>query len=310
MATINKILFVCLLSIILTCSRSIAQNLNADSKILSTAQVDNAIKKGIVTVIDARNISEEDYLDEHLPGAIRLNNHMLTQTERNVPGMLLPDRELEKVIANAGLSRESNVVVYSAGETPKDWVDAARVIAILNYSGIENTFYMDGGLAKWDAEDRPLEEGVVRVNRTNFKIHRLGDQPPIFCDLIKVKEILEGKDSAYFIDARSLDYFKGNDTDPRLVRHGHIPGAILIPVSLFSKNEGDYYTLKSMSEIKEILRTHGLSLDDRRPWISYCNTGHLASGIWFVANYCLRKGSVWIYDGSMAQYTRESVPQT
>ncbi len=302
MTEITKIPFICLLVIILMCTQGMAQDIRA-GRIWSTAQVESAISEGGTVIVDARNIPEEDYLDEHLPGAIRLNNQMLTRTNGPIPGMLLPDRQLEKVISEAGLSEESTVVVYAGGETPKDYVDAARVIAILNYSGIKNTFYMDGGIAKWDAEDRPLEEGAVKVQKTRFKIHH-PKRRSIFCDLTGVKDALYGKNAAVLIDARRLDYYEGHDSDPRLARHGHIPGALDLPVTLFTQKEGDYYVLKSPAEIEEILRSHGLDPGNSRPWISYCNTGHLASGIWFISEYRLHRGMVRIYEGSMAQYAR------
>ncbi|OAQ21729.1 sulfurtransferase [Thermosulfurimonas dismutans] len=305
-----KILWICSLWSILTvshCMGKVSRNeVKGAFRIWSTAQVEEALKKGKVVIIDARNIPEEDYLEEHLPGAVRLNNHMLTTKRYGVPGILLSDRELEEKISQAGLSENSRVIVYAQGETPKDYVDAARVLAILNYVGIKDTYFMDGGLAKWEAEGRPLAEGPVSVKKTNFKIKH--PDRSIFCDLVTVEEILCKKRQGILVDARPIKYYEGRDQDPRLYRHGHIPGAIDLPASLFTKKIKDYYILKSPEEIKAILKIYGLTLDRPPVWISYCNTGHLASGLWFVARYVLHKRTVKIYDGSMVQYAKTNLP--
>jgi thiosulfate/3-mercaptopyruvate sulfurtransferase len=55
-----------------------------------------------------------------------------------------------------------------------------------------------------------------------------------------------------------------------------------------------------------LMRASGI--DPKAPTVAYCNTGHLASGAWFVMSEILGNHSTRLYDGSMSLWTREKRP--
>lgn len=52
----------------------------------------------------------------------------------------------------------------------------------------------------------------------------------------------------------------------------------------------------------------GLGIDPGKPVISYCNSGHLASGGWFIMHELFGNKNTRLYDGSMHEWTLEKRP--
>jgi thiosulfate/3-mercaptopyruvate sulfurtransferase len=44
-------------------------------------------------------------------------------------------------------------------------------------------------------------------------------------------------------------------------------------------------------------------IDANAPSVSYCNTGHMAAGSWFIQSEILGNPQVRLYDGSMHEWT-------
>jgi len=69
------------------------------------------------------------------------------------------------------------------------------------------------------------------------------------------------------------------------------------------QKEKNYWVIKPKSQIEQILQNAGVDIN--KPIISYCNTGHLASGLWFVGQAILDTKLISDYDGSMAEISRD-----
>ena len=52
----------------------------------------------------------------------------------------------------------------------------------------------------------------------------------------------------------------------------------------------------------------GMQLDAAADSITYCNSGQLAAGGWFIQHELLGNGKTRLYDGSMHQWTLEKRP--
>jgi thiosulfate/3-mercaptopyruvate sulfurtransferase len=52
----------------------------------------------------------------------------------------------------------------------------------------------------------------------------------------------------------------------------------------------------------------GQGIDPDSPAITYCNSGHLSSGPWFLMSELLGNRQVRLYDGSLHQWTLEKRP--
>jgi thiosulfate/3-mercaptopyruvate sulfurtransferase len=62
----------------------------------------------------------------------------------------------------------------------------------------------------------------------------------------------------------------------------------------------------SVEELSKLYQA--MHLQDAAPSIAYCNSGHLASGGWFIQHELLGNKNVKLYDGSMHEWTLEKRP--
>ena len=86
---------------------------------------------------------------------------------------------------------------------------------------------------------------------------------------------------------------------------GHIPGAKVFPNELLTGAEAPV-AFAAPEEIKHM--ANELGIDASSDMITYCNSGQLASGSWFVFSELLGNKNVRLYDGSMHQWALEKRP--
>ncbi|OSS41547.1 Thiosulfate sulfurtransferase, rhodanese [Desulfurella amilsii] len=255
-----------------------------------------------VIVIDTR--ADKDYLNGHLPNAVNLTNAMLSVKRGDVVGLVSYNRQLEEKLSDFGLKENASYVVYSGENFDKPQfflTNATRVAAILYWAGVKDIYYMDGGYQKWVDEGRPIAKGEFRLPKSNFVINR--NRTTVFSFLPFVEWGLNHENLVQFVDARNYDQFTGKDTkDKRLARFGHLKDAKWVYVANFMQKEKNYWVIKPKSQIEQILKN--ADVDINKPIISYCNTGHLASGLWFIGQAMLDTKLVSDYDGSMAEISR------
>lgn len=106
------------------------------------------------------------------------------------------------------------------------------------------------------------------------------------------------------IDARSEDMYLGLFYKKKYVYGaGHIPGAKSADGDIFLKH-GNVKTFHAPEKIKTALMAKGIDPESKS--IAYCNSGHLASGIWFIVHEILGNKNAALYDGSMHAWTKDS----
>jgi len=256
-----------------------------------------------VIVIDTR--ADQDYLNGHLPNAINLTNAMLSVKRGDVVGLVPYNKQLEEKLSNFGLIKDAAYIVYSGENFDKPQfflTNATRVAAILYWAGIRDIYYMDGGYQKWVDEKRPIAKGEFKLPKSNFVIDR--NSTTVFSFLPFIKWALNHENLVQFVDARNYEQFSGKDTkDKRLARFGHLKGAKWVYAANYMQKEKNYWVIKPKSQIEQILQNAGVDIN--KPIISYCNTGHLASGLWFIGQAILDTKLISDYDGSMAEISRD-----
>ncbi|MDY6820827.1 MAG: rhodanese-like domain-containing protein [Deferribacterota bacterium] len=261
---------------------------------------------GNVRFVDTRDV--KSYQSGHIADAVVIINSDLTETVNGVPGMAKPPQEIVNIFRENGIDRENRVIVYANGSSPNDYMYASRIIALLNYVKINDTYLMDGGFTKWVSENKGYEAGPEMASPSNLVYN--GYDSNILVDLAYIEQNLYN-DYVVFIDTRNINYFIGVDKDIRLYRHGHIPGAINIDASSLTKKINNYYVIISEQELADIIYETGYEdYQDifEKTLITYCNTGVQASGGWFVFKYVYNHQDVSIYEGSMSEYSRSSLP--
>lgn len=238
--------------------------------IVDTAYVAKQKDKPGVVVLDAR--PDRAYRSDHIPGAITLGGRGAAVVLRDVDARILPVKTLEKILGEAGMSRDQEIIVYGnkgdTGMTVPFW--------ILEYLGAEKVRAYWGGIDDWKAAKQPLTKEERKLPAATFTAKVRGDR---LASTDYVKANLKNA-AVQLVDARTPKEFSGDDI--RAVRGGHIPGALLIP---FEQNWVDPEAAKKLGDgratsrdgmaLKEAqaLRELYKGLDPKKEAVAYCQTG-------------------------------------
>lgn len=173
--------------------------------------------------LDPRRSGRAAYRAGHVPGAVFLDVDADLAAPGGGPGRPLgrhpwpPPEQVERVMGRAGIGPGVTVVAYDdqAGAI------AARLWFLLRVHGHAEVAVLDGGLAKWIAEGRPLEGDERTPPPAAFRA-RL--EPGRVLSKGDVAGLL-GAPGAVVLDARAPERYRG-ESEPVDPRAGHIPGAL------------------------------------------------------------------------------------
>ena len=232
----------------------------------------------------------EEYLAEHIPGAIFFDIDEIADTKSGLPHMLPPPEKFSSRMRSMGIGDGSRIVVYDLAGL----FSAARVWWTFRVMGVDDVSVLNGGLPKWKREGRPLESGPPR-NRTarHFTARRNLD---LVRDVSDIKALLKDR-SAEIVDARAADRFAGKAPEPRPgLRSGHIPGSHNLPYAKLLNKDG---TFKTGPEIERLFEEAGVDLT--KPVVASCGSGITASVLALgLAEIGHRRAAV--YDGSWSEW--------
>lgn len=245
-------------------------------------------------VVDAR--AEGDFKGGHIPGAATLDVEDLSETRRGVVGLLKTPRELRQLIAKAGVDPAKHVVVYSGNFEASDVKRATRLFWILEVLDFPKVSLLNGGLAKWKAESRPVEQGSSKVAPIAPKLIADKLDEKRFAERSEVlKQIEQG--SGTLLDLRVADEYAGKSKKEFVQVSGHIPSAKSCPAAGFFT--GPYFEFKTGDDLNHVLGA--TILNPKGPVTTYCNTGRDAT-IGYLGLRLSGIDEVRVYDGSMAEW--------
>ncbi len=131
--------------------------------LVSTVWLENNINK--VKLIDCswhmpnvkRNAYEE-YLKEHIPGAIFFDLDKYSATNTDLPHMLPSLNNWEKIVSNLGITNNDKIIIYDNS----DVLSACRCWYNFIYFGHDPQLIsvLDGGLKKWKAENKEVSNNI------------------------------------------------------------------------------------------------------------------------------------------------------
>jgi thiosulfate/3-mercaptopyruvate sulfurtransferase len=98
-------------------------------------------------------------------------------------------------------------------------------------------------------------------------------------------------------DVCSSDLFK----KPAVAAGGHLAGARNFPTDVRVRASGIAQMFLKPDEYRAVMAAQGI--DPMAPTVTYCNTGHMAAGSWFIQSEILGAKNVRLYDGSMHEWT-------
>jgi len=191
------------------------------STLVSTAELAANLAKW--RVFDCRHdlakpeLGEHQYREGHIQGALfaHLERDLSgKKTGRNGRHPLPEPQDFEKWLEKAGLAPKDQVVCYDAGPGSM----AARLWWMLRWIGHDNVAVLDGGLAKWLREGRPLTVDVPVFTPLNYPIKPRKDFA------VDVKKVEQALGKSFLLDARAPARYRG-EQEPIDPVAGRIPGA-------------------------------------------------------------------------------------
>ncbi len=248
-------------------------------------------------------------LGGHIPGA-RLVNFKDARTVREIEGrkvkkMLPPKEQFEKLMQKVGLNRNSAVVIVTKGLGNGDMTMAARMYWQLKYFGHDELAILNGGLAQWLLDGRSVTTDAPAIAKGDWTAR--AERREILATSEDVAQAVD-TGAVQLVDNRPLSLYLGTWKKSYVRDKGHIPGAKPFPNELMT-DPGAPAKFLPANDLRDLAREMGMDTD--RSSITYCNSGHLAAGGWFILSELLGNKDVKLYDGSMHQWTlekRESVP--
>jgi thiosulfate/3-mercaptopyruvate sulfurtransferase len=242
----------------------------------------------------------------HLAGA-RLVNYGKVRGATVIDGkevtrMILPKGDFEKLMQTSGLNKDDTVVIVSKGESNADMTMATRLYWQLKFYGHDNMAILDGGMAKWLQEGKKFSSEPAKTSPGNWVATM--ERKQILATREDVARAVNDK-SAQLIDTRPVAQYLGTYNKSYVYTKGHIPGAKSFPNELLTGPNGKA-SFTSATQLQELSKA--LGINPTGDMITYCNSGHLASGSWFLYSELLGNKNVKLYDGSMHQWTMEKEP--
>ena len=251
-------------------------------------------------VVDATNYlphlkrnAHVEYRQAHIPGAVFFPIDEIADTSSPLPHMLPTPDAFAKAMGTLGIGVGDRVIVYGG----KGMSASARVWWTFRVFGHDRVAVLDGGLARWRAEGRPVEAGEKAAAPRSFTAHF---RPELVRDLGQVRDNLE-RPREQLVDARSAGRFAGTEAEPRAgLRGGHIPGSLNLPYETLYRPDG---TLLPPDALRSALLAAGVDLD--RAVTTTCGSGVTAS-VLALALHLVGHPRVAVYDGSWTEWAGSS----
>ncbi len=246
---------------------------------------DDALKLaagGDWTVIDAQK--KTSFEKEHLEGAVNIERAQIT-VSKPVANSLAPALDIEAAASAAGLTADSNVIIYDDNSN----MDSGRLAwTLMFYSHKGQVKIVSGGLAALKAERASIVSGRATAAKTSYKAGSaietlLADKAEL------VKQIDNPEADVVILDVRTDEEYNA----------GTIPGSIHIDYVQNNFKDGTY---KPVQHIRILYKDAGIMPEDTI--IMYCKTSIRAAET-YAALYNAGYRNLKIYDGAWLEWSSD-----
>lgn len=264
--------------------------------LVSTEWLANHLKDPDLRVLDAswympdtgRN-GRAEYEAGHIPGARFFDIDEISDQRSSLPHMAPPPEKFISRMRAMGIGDGHQVVIYDGAGL----FSAPRVWWTFRLMGKVDVAVLDGGLPKWRAEGREMEDMPPVVRDRHMTISRQNGLVKDVTQVAHASKLLE----AEIIDARSAPRFKGEVAEPRPgLRSGHIPGSRNVPFTNVLNPDG---TMKSPEDLRAAFAASGVDLS--RPVITTCGSGVTAAVLSLALERIGHRNHA-LYDGSWSEW--------
>ena len=237
-----------------------------------------------------------EYADRHVAGAVFFDIDGISDSDSALPHMLPAPEKFSSRVRKLGLGDGVRIVIYDGG----NMMGAARVWWMFRYFGHDDIAVLDGGLAKWLAEERPVDDEPVLPRERHFTARM---NSFLVRDRAQMLDNLEhGHEQV--VDARSAGRFTGDEQEIRPgLRGGHIPDSVNVPYASLLRDDG---TVRDDTEIRAAFEAGGVDL--RKPVVTTCGSG-ISACFLALALDLVGAHNTAVYDGSWADWgSRRDTP--
>jgi thiosulfate/3-mercaptopyruvate sulfurtransferase len=269
---------------------------NADA-LVSTDWLAANLSAPDVRVVDAsfylpqeKRDAHAEYAAEHIPGAVFFDVEEISDTSSPLPHMLPSAEKFAARVRKLGLGDGSRIVVYDGGKM----TGATRAWWMFRLFGARDVAVLDGGMVKWRAEGRPVEDRPPMPRERHFTARM---NQVMVRDVDQMRANLASRRDQV-IDARAAPRFRGEAPEPRPgLRAGHIPGSRNLPYTDLLDPKTN--VLLPADQLTAKFRNAGIDLS--RPVVASCGSGVSACVLGF-SLHLLGHPDWAIYDGSWAEW--------
>ena len=231
-----------------------------------------------------------EYREQHISGSVFFDIDDIADETSSLPHMLPSPEKFSSRVRKLGLGDGVRIVVYDGG----NMMAAARVWWTFRVFGHEDVAVLDGGMAKWLAEGRPITDEPTTPKERHFTTRLntflVRDSEQVRTNIDSGREQL--------VDARGAGRFTGEQPEIRPgVRSGHIPGSRNLPYDHLL-NPADQ-TVVDTDGIAAAFAQIGI--DPAKPVMTTCGSGISASFL-ALALHLVGSKRVAVYDGSWTEW--------
>ncbi|MDX1522278.1 MAG: sulfurtransferase [Anaerolineae bacterium] len=266
-------------------------------------------------IVDTRcwgqGVCRNAFLKGHIPGAVHLCWHLnLSHAEDGKRYLIPPPARFAAIMMDAGIGDDTLVVAYAQ----TDHSGPARLWWALRYYGHDQIAVLNGGLDRWLAGGYGLSTDVTQPRPTEFIAH---PQPKWLATGAEIDQALrQPRSDICLVDSRPPEQFSGQalwtplgslffppghnwvDLEGRMMRGGHIPGAVNLPAS-GNLDPIDHWRYLPPPRLKA--RALSAGVKPERRVITYCGAGIVASQSLF-ALHLAGYPNLALYDASWEEW--------
>ncbi len=217
---------------------------------------------------------------------------------------LIPEKaDFEKIIQAVGINSDKPIVLVPVGLDISDIDEALRAYWQFKVYGEDNLAVLDGGMAGWLSEGRDFS--LAASTKSSGAWVGKGERKELIASSEQVSAASKSGKST-LIDARQPAQYFGLNKRDYVGAYGHIAGAKELAPELLAKPAKGALYFWDKNTYNALFLANGMN--PKMPAISYCNSGHLAAGGWFVMSELVGNKATKLYDGSLYLWTLEGRP--